>query len=201
MKHITFIRLNQQSNKKSIFTKPGKYIIFFHNISGDLIFEMKASQIDLDIFGLYTGRGNDSFSVSTTQTHYSPSSRSNLLIKGVFDGNAVFKYKGLIRIEKKAHASHAYQKNQNILLSPNVFVSSQPDLEILAADVFCTHGSTTGKLNEEDTYYLESRGIEKKDAEKILISGFIKEIFDRITVSGFGKEMNVINNNILASYV
>ncbi|MEK7177659.1 MAG: SufD family Fe-S cluster assembly protein, partial [Patescibacteria group bacterium] len=76
--------------------------------------------------------------------------------------------------------SHAYQKNKNLILSSGVYVDSRPFLEILANDVFCTHGSTTGKINEESLFYLKSRGLNQKMAEELYISGFIQEIFDKI---------------------
>lgn len=201
MKNSTFIYLKQNSQKKIVFSKAGEYVVFFHNLSGDLVFDIHSEGIDLNIFGLYTGQGKDMFKVTTTQLHATPSSKSNLLIKGVFDGESVFTYQGLIRIEKKANASHAYQKNQNILMSPRVFVSSKPDLEILANDVFCTHGSTTGRLNDEAQLYLQSRGLEKKEAEKILITGFIQDIFDKIIEKGYRNEIENVKKTLLHSYV
>ena len=102
------------------------------------------------------------------------------MIKGVFDGSSRFIYQGLIKIEKSGQKSHAYQKNKNLILSSGVYVDSRPFLEILANDVFCTHGSTTGKINEESLFYLKSRGIDQKNAEQLYVSGFIQEVIDKI---------------------
>ena len=176
----TFIDLNKTKKEKIVLDKPGKYTAFFHNLSGRFVFELNEKGIDLDIFGLFVGKGNDIFKVDTVQKHNAPSTTSNLLIKGVFDDESKFYYQGLIRIEKEGQQSHAYQKNQNIILSPETFVESKPFLEILANDVFCTHGSTTGKLNQEQMYYLESRGLAPKKAEELLIKGFIADIMDRL---------------------
>ncbi|MBI2051197.1 SufD family Fe-S cluster assembly protein [Candidatus Roizmanbacteria bacterium] len=150
------------------------------NISGDFTFEIKASDVDLDIYGLFFGKGNDEFQVHTTQRHAAPSSKSNLFIKGVFDDESRFHYQGLIKIEKEGQHTHAYQKNQNLILSPKTFIESEPFLEILANDVFCTHGSTTGKLSEEELYYLKTRGIKKEQARKLLIAGFLNEILQKL---------------------
>ena len=130
--------------------------------------------------GVYIGKGKDEFSLSTVQHHKVGESVSDLLVKGVFTDQARFFYQGLIRIEKEAQKSHAYQKNQNLVLSPKVFVESRPFLEILANDVFCTHGSTTGQLSKDELFYLKARGIDEEKAKKLLVEGFIKEVFDKM---------------------
>ncbi len=160
--------------------KDQKYVVFFHNISGKLTFEITASGIELYIYGLFTGNNADEFHIETIQQHKAPGSLSDLLIKGVFDDNSKFVYQGLIRLEKEAQQSHAYQKNQNIIISPGVFVDSRPFLEILANDVFCTHGSTTGKLNKDQIFYAQSRGLSQKKAQELLIDGFVQEIYQKV---------------------
>lgn len=181
-----FIYLNNQQAKRLIFDRPGRYLIFFENLSGKFEFIIKEKDVNLEIYGLYQGKNKDQFHVETIQHHLSPQSTSNLLIKGVFDDQCQFFYRGLIRIEKEAQKSHGYQKNQNLLLSPDVFIDSKPELEILANDVFCTHGSTTGYLNQEELYYLQTRGLTKKQAEKLIIDGFLSEIRGKIS-SSYGK--------------
>ncbi|OGK25830.1 hypothetical protein A3A46_00245 [Candidatus Roizmanbacteria bacterium RIFCSPLOWO2_01_FULL_37_13] len=180
MKHVTFLNINEEKREKFIFNKSGKYIVFFHNLSGKFFFDLKAKGIDLDIYGLFVGRNKNQFKVETIQRHIAPESTSNLLIKGVFYDESKFIYQGLIRIEKEAQKSHAYQKNQNIIMSDKCFIDSRPFLEILANDVFCTHGSTTGKLNQNKIYYLQTRMLDKSAAEKLLIDGFIREITAKI---------------------
>lgn len=177
------IHLKESVEKKTIsLDKAGQYVVFFHNISGDITVELNASDIEVDIFGLFTGKSGDKFQIGTTQHHRAPRSWSNLLIKGVFDDNSRFDYRGLIRIEKTGQQSHAYQKNQNIILSNKTYVESKPFLEILANDVFCTHGSTTGRLSKEQMLYVQSRGLNQKEAEQLLIQGFVDEIYDKIAV-------------------
>ncbi len=183
MQKATFINLNRRKNNKLRFNKSGKYIVFFQNLSGELVFDLVASKVDLDIYGLYFGKDDNKFVIKTKQNHKAPNSRSNLFIKGVFDDKSSFHYEGLIKIEKKAQQSHAYQKNQNIILSDGVFVRSEPFLEILANEVFCTHGSTTGKLNEDQLYYLTTRGVKKDDARRLLLKGFLYEIYHKLKES------------------
>ncbi len=174
-----FIHVTEQ-NKILTLAKPGNYTVFFHNLSGELVFDIVSPNVNLDIFGLYVGTERNDFSIETVQRHGEPSASSNLLIKGVFFGQSKFHYRGLIRIEKKAQKSRAYQKNQNLMMSLEAFVDSKPYLEILANDVFCTHGSTTGKLNKDIIFYLMSRGLPKKTAEDAIIQGFIDEVGDII---------------------
>ncbi|MCR4276503.1 MAG: SufD family Fe-S cluster assembly protein [Candidatus Roizmanbacteria bacterium] len=179
-----FIYLNKIDKKTLVFNKPGDYAVFLHNLSGEYNFKIESSGVNLDILGLYMGKKSDNFELKTNQYHIAPNSTSNLLIKGVFDDSSKFIYQGLIKIEKDGQKSHAYQKNKNLILSEKVYVDSRPFLEILADDVFCTHGSTTGKINEESLFYLKSRGLQQKTAEKLYIEGFIQEILDKIEPHG-----------------
>jgi Fe-S cluster assembly protein SufD len=177
---MKFININQTKQTKLVFNKSGDYTVFFHNLSGEFDFQIKESGVNLNILGLFVGKKSDNFELKTNQYHIAPNSTSNLLIKGVFDDQSRFIYQGLIKIEKLGQKSHAYQKNKNLILSKGVYIDSRPFLEILANDVFCTHGSTTGKINEESLFYLKSRGLNQKTAEKLYVSGFIQEIIDKI---------------------
>jgi len=177
---MKFIDLNKEKKEHLVFDKKGRYVVFFHNISGKFTFDIRTSGVEVFIYGLFTGKNADDFHVETVQHHSAPGSLSDLLIKGVFHDNSRFVYQGLIRLEKGAQQSHAYQKNQNLIISPHVFVDSRPFLEILANDVFCTHGSTTGKLNTDMITYLTTRGITKSQATDLLIEGFTQEIYDKV---------------------
>lgn len=200
MENTRFIHIKDASRGKLRFTEPGRYVAFFHNLSGNLEFDIATPDVDLVILGLYLGRGREKHALSTVQHHHSPRSRSDLLIKGVFEDKAVFDYHGLIRIEKEASESHAFQKNQNILLSPGVFVSSKPDLEILADDVYCTHASTSGRLSREDLFYVQSRGVSLRAAKRLLVAGFAAEIFRKAAGAGMAGEAAKLENSILNSY-
>lgn len=174
-----------KNEKKMIFNKPGDYLVYFENLSGKLVFDITTSGVKLNIYGLYIGKNRSEFKIYTFQNHQAPDSTSNLLIKGVFYDSSIFYYRGLIRIEKNAQKSYAYQKNQNLLMSENCFIDSKPYLEILANDVFCTHGSTTGRLDKEQIFYTKSRGLNKKETEKLLVEGFINEIRYKKRLSNF----------------
>lgn len=196
---MTFIDLNQTKQNNIILSKPGSYTIFFYNHNGDLTVDITHKDIEVNLLGLYLGRNRDEFNLQTRQQHIVGDTVSNLLVKGVFFNDSQFNYKGLIKIDKNAQKSHAYQKNQNLILGDNAQVNSSPFLEIEANDVFCTHGSTTGRLSEEQLNYLQNRGIDKKKGEKLLIHGFVNEVFDIMKTSKVEEEIilkykNQVNN-------
>ena len=180
-----FINLNQTKQSRLTFSKAGDYTVYFENLSGDLIFDIATPGVQLNIYGLFIGEGDAEFKVNTFQNHLAPASTSNLLIKGVLFDSSRFYYRGLIRIEKKAQKSHAYQKNQNLMMSKDCFIDSKPYLEILANDVFCTHGSTTGRLDKEQMFYTKTRGLDEKMGEELLVAGFINEIKHKAGLSDF----------------
>jgi Fe-S cluster assembly protein SufD len=181
---MKFIDISKDPQSRYEVLEPGKHIFFAYNVSGDITVDIKVSDAQVFIYGLFIGRNQDNFALHTTQHHMAPNSLSDLLIKGVFFDHSRFVYEGLIRLEKEGQKSHAYQKNQNLILSKNSFIDSRPFLEILANDVFCTHGSTTGRLNPEQILYLQSRGIPLKKAEEVLTNGFINDLFVKMEQQG-----------------
>lgn len=139
-----------------------------------VVVRLTGRQATVNVIGLVAGRGNNKIAIHTEQIHEAPETTSNLLVKAVLFDKAEFAYDGIIRIEKNAQKSDAYQKNENLLLSGDAHVRSDPALEILANDVRCTHGSTTGKPSEDQLWYLLSRGLSKKLALKLFVDGFFE---------------------------
>jgi len=176
----SFTHIQTSGDRTFLFEREGKYVVFLDNVSGVFSFEIAASGVELDIFGIYTGDKRARNNLHTIQHHKAPNSTSNLLIKSVLCDEAHFNYHGLIRIDANCNGSHAYQKNQNLILSSKAVVKSEPDLEILSNEVFCTHGSTTGKPNDEQMYYLQTRGLPLKKAQEVYVRGFLDEVRERI---------------------
>lgn len=135
------------------------------------------------IVGIILGKNNEKINLETQQIHEAPETTSNLLIKSVLRGSSEFNYHGGIRVEKLAQKTDAYQRNENLLLSNQAKAKSEPALEILANDVRCTHGATVSSLNDEQLWYLTSRGITKAKAEQILVQGFLRSAFDLVDVT------------------
>lgn len=113
--------------------------------------------------------------------HASPRCTSNQLFKGILDGNATGSFNGKILVRKNAQKIQAYQKSNNLLLSPSAQMNTKPHLEIYADDVKCSHGATTGQLDKEAMFYIRSRGISEKETRFLLMHAFANEIVDRIS--------------------
>lgn len=116
----------------------------------------------------------------TFQIHESPNTSSDLLYKNALDDQARTIFSGLIRVAPGAHKTDAYQKVRNLLLSDEAEANSMPGLEIEADDVRCTHGATSGQIEEEEVFYLLSRGIRMKDAQRLIVHGFLDEVIERL---------------------
>lgn len=166
------------AKKHIILNERDDYVVCIENKNCDLTVECACEGVKVKILGLYTGKDKENYILKTTQLHNAKNTYSDLLIKGVFDDESSFTYSGLIRINPSGNTSHAYQKNQNLLLSSKAKVTSEPNLEIYANDVFCTHGSTTGTLSKEQLFYIKSRGLNTSAAKSLLIQGFIQEVYD-----------------------
>ena len=171
---------------RRFFVKSGEnktFVLFLAkkgNLQGRLEIIIRGKNADIRILGIIIGSLNQKISLYTFQDHQKEGSVSDLLIKSVLFNNSRLSYEGLIRISRGAQKSNAYQKNQNLLMSPTSMADSRPKLEILANDVRCTHGATVGKIDPEILYYLGSRGISQNTAEKLVIEGFFKDVLDRI---------------------
>ena len=131
-------------------------------------------------YSFVLGKNQQIFDQRTEQHHISPHCSSNLLSKNVLQDESKSIFSGLIRVDADAQQTNALQTNRNLLLSKQAKADSLPGLEILANDVKCTHGATTSRINQEELFYLLSRGIAKKNAESLISLGFLEEIIGKI---------------------
>jgi Fe-S cluster assembly protein SufD len=116
----------------------------------------------------------------TVHSHRSGRTWSNIDFKVALTGYARSAYTGVIRIDEEAGATEAYQENRNLLLSETCRADTIPELEILTDDVQCTHGATVAPLDEEMVFYLESRGIPREQAERLIVRGFLEKTLSRV---------------------
>jgi len=114
------------------------------------------------------------------QDHLAPGAYSDLLYKNSLDDRARTIFAGLIKVEPGAHRTDAYQKVRNLLLSDDAEANSAPGLEILADDVRCSHGATSGQIEAEELFYMLARGIHKRTAQRLVVQGFLQEAIDRL---------------------
>ncbi len=145
---------------------------------GHTIIEGPGSNAEL--YSLTISHDDQEIDQRTRQTHRAPHARSYLLFKNALLDTSKTIFSGLIKVEEAAQQTDAYQTNRNLLLSPTAEANSLPGLEILANDVKCSHGATTGQLDETQLFYLLSRGIQKMTAQTLLVFGFFEEVLDKI---------------------
>ncbi len=118
----------------------------------------------------------------TLQHHKAPGCRSDFLYKAAQQDKSRTVWRGMIKVDKDAQKTDGYQRNDNLVLSNTSRADSIPGLEIEADDVRCTHGSTTAKVDEEQIFYARCRGFTRKEATRMIVSGFFQQIFDRISI-------------------
>jgi Fe-S cluster assembly protein SufD len=135
---------------------------------------------EAELKAIYFASGEQFFDFHTLQDHQVGNTRSDLLFKGALQDTARTVYAGLIKIEKHAARSDAYQANRNLVLSDKARATSIPMLEIDNNDVRCTHGATVGPVDPDHMFYLRSRGIPEQTAKRMLIQGFFGAVLDRI---------------------
>ena len=136
-----------------------------------------------NLLAVYFGDGQSMHDFRTMQDHVAPATTSDLLFKGAVRDEAKSVYSGLIRVRKEAAGTNAFQTNRNLVLSEGAHVESVPNLEIEANDVRCSHASAVGPIDEEQRFYLESRGVEPAVAERLIVLGFFGEVLDRLPVA------------------
>jgi Fe-S cluster assembly protein SufD len=134
-----------------------------------------------DMLAVSIAGADQEFDQRTLQDHLQPNTTSDLLYKNALSGNARTVFSGLIKVERGAHRTDAYQKVRNLLLSDEAEANSMPGLEILADDVRCTHGATSGQVEPEELFYLQSRGIPELKAKGLVVNGFLNEVVDRLS--------------------
>lgn len=134
--------------------------------------------------GFYFTDGKQHLDHDTQQNHLAPHTTSDLLFKGALLDESRSVWQGMIYVAPEAMKTDGYQANRNLILSDKARADSIPGLEILADDVRCTHGATVGKLDQDEVFYLRSRGIPEKEANRLIVEGFFDQIMQRIPIEG-----------------
>ena len=132
------------------------------------------------VTGAYFADAEQHLDYDTFQEHMAPNTESDFKFKGALRDEASTVWRGMIRVERDAQKTNAYQENRNLLLSKSAHADSIPGLEILANDVRCTHGATLGQVDREQLFYLMARGLPRAEAERLIVRGFFQDVLDRI---------------------
>ena len=135
---------------------------------------------EAEVNGVTFSTGKQNLSYYTQQTHAAPHTRSNLLYKNVLRDRSKVVWRGMVKVEEAAQKTDGYQRCDSLMLSPDARNDAIPGLEIEADDVRCTHGATTGRVDEEQLFYCRSRGLMHKEAMHMIVAGFFNQIFDRV---------------------
>ena len=135
------------------------------------------------VTGAYFADGTQHLDYDTFQEHMAPNTTSDFAFKGALRDKARAVWRGMIRVEEGAQKTNAYQENRNLLLSKTAHADSIPGLEILANDVRCTHGATLGQVDRELLFYLMTRGLNRAEAERVIVRGFFQDVLDRVELA------------------
>jgi Fe-S cluster assembly protein SufD len=144
--------------------------------------EMVAPGASSFVNGVMFTRDKQHLTYNTIQRHCAPHCTSDFLYKSVLQDRSRTVWRGMIKVDEGADKTDGYQRNDNLMLSDHARADSIPGLEIKADDVRCTHGSTSGRVDEELIFYARSRGFTRKEAVLMIVTGFFQQIFDRITI-------------------
>jgi Fe-S cluster assembly protein SufD len=143
---------------------------------------LEGENAESDLTAVYFGDHTQMLDFRTLQDHDAPNTRSDLLFKGAVEDQAHSVYSGLIRLRPDARKAVANQTNRNLVLTEGAGADSIPNLEIEANDVKCSHASAVGPIDEDQLYYLESRGVRPEDAERLIVLGFFDDVLERLPV-------------------
>ena len=152
---------------------------------------LRAPGANSKLFGLTFADGRQHLDFQTRQDHTAPHTESDLLFKGVVLDRARTVFRGLLHLRKEAQQTNAYQATHSLLLSPRARADALPILEIEADDVRCKHGSTTGRVDEEQIFYLMSRGLSRQDAQRLIVQGFFETVITEFPVEGVQEKIRL----------
>ena len=173
--HTTTIRLGEGAKAKVVFAAlDGGDTSYTYRV------ELNGRGAEVELYGLFVAGTGDRCRIKTEVRHNVPDCVSNQVVKGIADGEGYGLFDGLVYVAPDAQHTEAYQQSRNVLLSKTARIQTQPQLEIYADDVKCSHGATVGQMEQEQIYYMRQRGLSEADARKLQLEGFMRDILDRI---------------------
>jgi Fe-S cluster assembly protein SufD len=151
-------------------------------VRNDLHIQVQGEHAETHLNSMYMLNEQQHVANYTTVDHQVPNCESHELYKGIMDDKSMAVFNGKVFVRKDAQKTNAYQSNANVLISEDSSVNSKPELEIYADDVKCSHGSTTGQLDDEAIFYLRARGLSEKSATQLMLTAFMSDVLDKITI-------------------
>lgn len=176
------INTTQVIQKKQSVFSTHTFVLSGSLVRNNLNIVLDDEGIESHLHGLYLTNENQVVDNHTLVDHRKPKCNSNELYKGIIDGKSTATFNGKIFVRKDAQKTNAFQSNKNILLSDDGTINTKPQLEIYADDVKCSHGTSTGKLDEDKIFYLRARGLSELSAKKLLMHAFASEVVNTIRI-------------------
>jgi Fe-S cluster assembly protein SufD len=136
--------------------------------------------VEAEVLGIFWVKKDEQLSLQTTAHHISRNTSCNTVIKTVLSGNGQSDYIGKIEIDKSAQQTRSFLEDHVLVTGKEIKNNSQPILQIEADDVSASHAATTGRISDEQVYYLMSRGLNKKESEELIVKGFLESLLSRI---------------------
>jgi Fe-S cluster assembly protein SufD len=211
--HVHYSRLQNESKKaitvnnfETDIHRDATFTSVVVSLSGDMLrnnlsLNLLDSGCEGNMYGLYLLDGKTHVDNHTNVDHTKPHAESNELYKGILADRSRGVFNGKIFVRQDAQKTNAFQQNNNILLSEDATVNTKPQLEIWADDVKCSHGCTTGQLDEEALFYLQARGIGKVQAKGLLLYAFVGEVLENITDDSFKQHIeNLVQARLGSSF-
>ena len=151
------------------------------------------------VTGAYVGRGRQHLDFDTTQEHAAPNTTSDLAFRGLLDGRSTAVWRGMIRVDPGAQQTDAFQESRNLLLSTRAHADAIPGLEIEANDVRCTHAAAVAQIDREQLFYLRAHGLGMKEAQRLVIEGFLQELVERFPAGALHNALSAALERRLAA--
>ena len=193
LKQITHTTISQAQKS---FVHTGTYTMNAQWVRNNLHFLLEGEHTETHLNGLYLTKGNEFVDNHSLVDHKMPNCYSNELYKGIMNDQSTAVFNGKVFVHKDAQKTNAYQSNKNIVLTDEAKIYTKPELEIYADDVKCSHGATTGQLDQEALFYLRARGISEENARALLLKAFMGDVLNTIKLDASKKHLEELINKL-----
>jgi Fe-S cluster assembly protein SufD len=205
MTEVIFVQDGQFTRSVEVQSgeKAEMILLVLPGVSCDIRLDVKLAGegSEANVYGAYVCGGEEKVKIAVDMHHDLPHCNSRQLFKGIAGGTSKVDFYGKIIVAKDAQRTEAYQENHNLLLSDGAKVDTKPQLEIYADDVKCSHGATIGRLNEEEQFYMRSRGITLEDAKVLQMISFIAPVLENIETEAEREEITAALESAIRNIV
>lgn len=192
---LSDVRVMQAAGSRCDFT-----VLELGGAMGAYRSELNGADAEWRFGGVFVGTGSDRCTISLDTRHNTADCRSESMVKGVVSGRAAGEFRGLVYVAPDAQRTDARQQSRNIELGADAHIVTKPQLEIYADDVKCSHGATVGHRDDEALFYMRQRGLSSKDAQKLQIEGFVKDIVMHCPIESLREALDAEIDRVLEKF-